>query len=97
MSDVSTAIRHHHTALHVLDLVRSAEFYVDGLGLSSVEEWTSGPYIGELFGRPGVKVRRCFSQRVTRFDWNLYKSTLRHPPSTRQGHRPAQPTWPFRC
>lgn len=57
VSDVGTAIRHHHTALHVLDLERSAAFYIDGLGLSREEEWTSGPYIGELFGRPGVKVR----------------------------------------
>jgi catechol 2,3-dioxygenase-like lactoylglutathione lyase family enzyme len=57
VSDVGTAIQHHHTALHVLDLERSAAFYVDGLGLSRLEEWTSGRYIGELFGRPGVNVR----------------------------------------
>ncbi|MGO4591923.1 VOC family protein [Paenarthrobacter sp. 2TAF44] len=50
-------IRHHHTALHVADLERSARFYADGLGLVRSEAWTSGSYIGELFGRPGVKVR----------------------------------------
>lgn len=54
---METAIRHHHTALHVTDLERSAGFYVHGLGLSRLDAWTSGPYIGELFGRPNVKVK----------------------------------------
>jgi catechol 2,3-dioxygenase-like lactoylglutathione lyase family enzyme len=57
VGDMGTGIRHHHTALHVLDLERSAKFYVDGLGLRLVQEWRSGPYIGELFARPGVGVR----------------------------------------
>jgi len=54
---MGAGIRHHHTALHVLDLERSAKFYIDGLGLTLVQEWRSGPYIGELFARPGVAVR----------------------------------------
>jgi catechol 2,3-dioxygenase-like lactoylglutathione lyase family enzyme len=49
-------IQHHHTALHVQSIERSASFYVDGLGLKRVRAWKSGPYIGELFGRPGVGV-----------------------------------------
>jgi catechol 2,3-dioxygenase-like lactoylglutathione lyase family enzyme len=57
VGDMGTGIRHHHTALHVLDLERSAKFYVDGLGLRLLQEWRSGPYIGELFARPGVGVR----------------------------------------
>jgi catechol 2,3-dioxygenase-like lactoylglutathione lyase family enzyme len=52
-----TAIRHHHTALHVADLERSARFYVEGLGFTRLNEWTSGPYVGELYGRPNVKVK----------------------------------------
>jgi catechol 2,3-dioxygenase-like lactoylglutathione lyase family enzyme len=56
---MASDIRHHHTALHVLDLERSAKFYVDGLGLSRLQDWRSGSYIGELFGRPGVGVRAC--------------------------------------
>ena len=51
-----TSIQHHHTALHVQSIDRSARFYVDGLGLKQVRAWRSGPYIGELFGRPGVGV-----------------------------------------
>ena len=51
-----TKIQHHHTALHVQSIDRSARFYVDGLGLKRVRSWRSGPYIGELFGRPGVGV-----------------------------------------
>ncbi|WP_461173297.1 VOC family protein [Arthrobacter sp. Z1-9] len=54
---MGTAIRHHHTALHVMDLERSARFYTDGLGLTHLDAWTSGPYIGELFGRPNVQVK----------------------------------------
>src|SRR6059058_3385778 len=54
---MESPIRHHHTALHVRDLERSARFYVDGLGLSRLDTWTPGPYIGELFGRPNVKVK----------------------------------------
>ncbi|NQD87770.1 VOC family protein [Paenarthrobacter sp. CM16] len=54
---METVIQHHHTALHVADLERSARFYADGLGLRRLEEWTSGAYISELFGRPNVKVR----------------------------------------
>ncbi|MFB9857029.1 VOC family protein [Paenarthrobacter aurescens] len=50
-------MRHHHTALHVTDMERSERFYVDGLGLARLDAWTSGPYIGELYGRPEVKVR----------------------------------------
>jgi catechol 2,3-dioxygenase-like lactoylglutathione lyase family enzyme len=53
---MSTGIRHHHSALHVSSLERSARFYVEGLGLRRVQEWRSGPYIGELFARPGVGV-----------------------------------------
>lgn len=53
---MKATIRHHHTALHVTDVERSARFYVDGLGLRRLDSWTSGPYIGELFGRPKVKV-----------------------------------------
>jgi catechol 2,3-dioxygenase-like lactoylglutathione lyase family enzyme len=56
---MASGIRHHHAALHVLDIERSAKFYVEGLGLRILEEWRSGPYIGELFGRPGVGVRAC--------------------------------------
>lgn len=50
-------MRHHHTALHVTDMERSERFYVDGLGLARFDAWTSGPYIGELYGRPDVTVR----------------------------------------
>ncbi|GGJ23793.1 VOC family protein [Paenarthrobacter histidinolovorans] len=50
-------MRHHHTALHVTDMERSERFYVDGLGLERLDAWTSGPYIGDLYGRPDVKVR----------------------------------------
>lgn len=57
MSVLKTAIRHHHTALHVSDIERSARFYVEGLGLTRLNAWTSGPYVGELYGRPGVKVK----------------------------------------
>jgi catechol 2,3-dioxygenase-like lactoylglutathione lyase family enzyme len=57
VGDMGGGIRHHHTALHVLDLERSAKFYVDGLGLTLVQKWRSGPYIGELFARPGVGVQ----------------------------------------
>lgn len=32
-------MRHHHTALHVTDMERSARFYVDGLGLTA---WMRG-------------------------------------------------------
>ncbi|WP_270889211.1 VOC family protein [Pedococcus sp. 5OH_020] len=53
---MATKIRHHHSALHVRSLERSASFYVDGLGLKRVQEWRSGPYIGEMFARPGVGV-----------------------------------------
>jgi catechol 2,3-dioxygenase-like lactoylglutathione lyase family enzyme len=53
---MTTSIRHHHSALHVQSLERSASFYVDGLGLQRVQAWRSGPYIGELFARPGVGV-----------------------------------------
>ncbi|NWL10002.1 hypothetical protein DM793_01625 [Paenarthrobacter nitroguajacolicus] len=53
---METVIRH-HAALHAVDLERSAEFYADGLGLRRLDAWTSRPYIGELFGRPDVKVR----------------------------------------
>lgn len=53
---MTTSIRHHHSALHVQSLERSARFYVDGLGLKRVQAWRSGPYIGELFARPGVGV-----------------------------------------
>jgi catechol 2,3-dioxygenase-like lactoylglutathione lyase family enzyme len=52
-----TPVRHHHTALHVADLQRSSTFYVEGLGLTPIDQWRSGEYIGELFGRPGVDVR----------------------------------------
>lgn len=54
---MKTAIRHHHTALHVTDVERSARFYVEGLGLTRLDAWTSGPYISELFARPNVQVR----------------------------------------
>jgi catechol 2,3-dioxygenase-like lactoylglutathione lyase family enzyme len=54
---MKTAIRHHHTALHVTDMERSARFYVEGLGLARLKAWTSGPYVGELYGRPDVKVK----------------------------------------
>ena len=54
---MKTAIRHHHTALHVTDIERSARFYVEGLGLARLKSWTSGPYVGELYGRPDVKVK----------------------------------------
>lgn len=54
---MTTSVRHHHSALHVQSLDRSARFYVDGLGLKRVHAWTSGPYIGEMFARPGVTVR----------------------------------------
>ena len=54
---MKTAIRHHHTALHVTDLERSARFYVEGLGLTRLNAWTSGPYVGELYGRHNVKVK----------------------------------------
>lgn len=57
VGDMGAGIRHHHTALHVLDLERSVKFYVDGLGLTLGQEWRSGAYIGELFARPGVGVR----------------------------------------
>jgi catechol 2,3-dioxygenase-like lactoylglutathione lyase family enzyme len=57
VGDMGGGIRHHHTALHVLDLERSAKFYVDGLGLTLVRKWRSGPYIGELFARSGVGVQ----------------------------------------
>lgn len=50
-------MRHHHTALHVADLERSARFYEKGLGFTRLKEWTSGPYVGELYGRPNVKVK----------------------------------------
>ena len=50
------SLRHHHTALHVSDVERSLQFYVDGLGMSAVERWRSGAYIEELFARPGVQV-----------------------------------------
>ena len=53
---MNASLRHHHTALHVADLQRSSEFYVEGLGLTPVDQWQSGEYIGELFGRPGVGV-----------------------------------------
>jgi catechol 2,3-dioxygenase-like lactoylglutathione lyase family enzyme len=53
---MTTSIRHHHSALHVQSLERSASFYADGLGLQRVQAWRSGPYIGELFARPGVGV-----------------------------------------
>jgi catechol 2,3-dioxygenase-like lactoylglutathione lyase family enzyme len=53
---VSAPAKHHHTALHVADLRRSAAFYVEGLGLAQVDRWRSGEYIGELFARPGVGV-----------------------------------------
>lgn len=53
---MSSIIRHHHCALHVQSIERSASFYVDGLGLKRLRAWRSGPYIGELFGRPGVGV-----------------------------------------
>jgi catechol 2,3-dioxygenase-like lactoylglutathione lyase family enzyme len=53
---VSAPVRHHHTAFHVADLRRSSAFYVDGLGLTAVDRWRSGEYIGELFARPGVGV-----------------------------------------
>jgi catechol 2,3-dioxygenase-like lactoylglutathione lyase family enzyme len=53
---VSAPVKHHHTALHVADLRRSAAFYVEGLGLTQVDRWRSGEYIGELFARPGVGV-----------------------------------------
>jgi catechol 2,3-dioxygenase-like lactoylglutathione lyase family enzyme len=43
---MKTAIRHHHTALHVTDIER----------LTRLKAWTSGPYVGELYGRPNVKV-----------------------------------------
>jgi catechol 2,3-dioxygenase-like lactoylglutathione lyase family enzyme len=43
---MTTSIRHHHSALHVQSLERSASFYVDGLGLQRVQAWRSGPYIG---------------------------------------------------
>jgi catechol 2,3-dioxygenase-like lactoylglutathione lyase family enzyme len=56
VSDMTTSVRHHHSALHVKDLERSASFYVDGLGLKRAQAWRSGPYIGELFARPGVGV-----------------------------------------
>ncbi|WP_120520784.1 VOC family protein [Arthrobacter celericrescens] len=32
-------------------------FYADGLGLRRLNAWTSGTYIGKLFGGPDVKVR----------------------------------------
>ena len=50
-------MRHHHTALHVTDMERSERFYVDVLGLERLDAWTSGPYIGDLYGRPDIKVR----------------------------------------
>jgi catechol 2,3-dioxygenase-like lactoylglutathione lyase family enzyme len=53
---VSAPVRHHHTALHVAQLRRSSAFYVEGLGLTPVDRWRSGEYIGELFARPGVSV-----------------------------------------
>jgi catechol 2,3-dioxygenase-like lactoylglutathione lyase family enzyme len=56
---MTSGMWHHHTALHVLDLERSAKFYVDGLGLKRLRDWRSGPYIGELFARPGVGVSAC--------------------------------------
>ncbi|MGF6832359.1 catechol 2,3-dioxygenase-like lactoylglutathione lyase family enzyme [Paenarthrobacter sp. TE4293] len=49
-------MRHHHTALHVSDMERSERFYVDGLGLERLDAWTSGAYIGKLYGRADVKV-----------------------------------------
>jgi catechol 2,3-dioxygenase-like lactoylglutathione lyase family enzyme len=56
VSDMTTSIRHHHSALHVQSLERSAAFYVDGLGMKRVQAWRSGPYIEEMFARPGVRV-----------------------------------------
>lgn len=56
VSDMTSSIRHHHSALHVQSIERSACFYVDGLGLRRVRAWRSGPYIGEMFARPGVGV-----------------------------------------
>jgi catechol 2,3-dioxygenase-like lactoylglutathione lyase family enzyme len=53
---MTSSIRHHHSALHVQSIERSAKFYVDGLGLKRVRAWRSGPYIGEMFARPGVGV-----------------------------------------
>lgn len=53
---MNASLRHHHTALHVLDVERSLQFYVDGLGMSAVDRWQSGAYIEELFARPGVEV-----------------------------------------
>lgn len=53
---MNARLRHHHTALHVSDVRRSLEFYVNGLGMVEVDRWQSGSYIEKLFARPGVQV-----------------------------------------
>jgi len=53
---VNASLRHHHTALHVSDVERSLQFYVDGLGMVGVDRWQSGAYVEKLFARPGVQV-----------------------------------------
>ena len=53
---MNASLRHHHTALHVSNVRRSLEFYVDGLGMVGVDRWQSGSYVEKLFARPGVQV-----------------------------------------
>jgi catechol 2,3-dioxygenase-like lactoylglutathione lyase family enzyme len=54
---MKTAIRHHHTALHVTDMERSARFYVEGLGLTRVRAWTSGRTLANFTAVPTSRLK----------------------------------------
>jgi catechol 2,3-dioxygenase-like lactoylglutathione lyase family enzyme len=75
----------HHVSLRVADLERSIAFYEQALGgrLVSPPFEHSGPFIEEVFRRPGVRVRVChvaFDANAVEL-WQFLEPALPVPPA----------------